>query len=73
MERKPVPELAANIIILRKLCQRRYLEAAHFAHDLYRDEYGDSYAVVRQALIDQLVEMGMERGEYAQEQDIVDL
>lgn len=69
IERKYIPEPAASIIILRKLCRKLYIEAAHLAHDFYLDENG--HTAVRQALLDQIVETAIESGEVAQAQDIV--
>ena len=68
MYQKYIPEPAASIIILKKLCRKRYIEAAHLAHDFYLEENG--HTAVRQALLDQIVETAIEQGEIAQAQDI---
>lgn len=67
---KHVPEPTASILVLRRMAARRFLEAAHLAHDLYTDENG--HAVVRQALVDQIVEASIANGDIAQAQDIAD-
>ena len=63
-----VPEPAASILVLRKLAKRRFIEAAHLAHDFYLDEH--DHTAVRQALYDQIVEAAIEAGDIAQAQDI---